>query len=197
MATPNNAVRGDAHPHAIGPRMRDLSPRHRTFVQEYCRTRNATQAARAAGYKDNGKGNIRGMAYEVLHREDVSKAVHEECLRRLRVHLPVNLELVQQIADGTAAGPDDRPIAPSVRLKALEMLVGAGGAGPRVQVEHTGEVQVTVRDRWEKIARMAAARGEDPTLLLANLPEPERVAIMAAIERAENGAIDAEFEEVQ
>jgi hypothetical protein len=44
---------------------------------------------------------------------------------------------------------------------------------------------------------MAAARGEDPQALLANLPEPERLSIMGAIQTEMAGpVVEAEFEEV-
>lgn len=189
---------GDAHPRTIGPRMRDLRPRHREFVKWFCQLRNASQAARKAGFKDAGTNSIRVTASRLLDRKDVADAVVEETLRRLRCDLPVNLELVKQIATGEAAKGDDMPVSYAVRLKALELMVGAGGAGPKLQVEHTGEVEVTVRARWEKLARMAAARGEDPHTLLANLPEADRLAIMQAIAHEETpGALDAEFEEAE
>lgn len=184
---------GDANNRAIGPRMRDLRPQHREFVKWYCQLRNATRAARKAGYKDNGTNSIRVMASRLMDRDDIARAITEEALRRMRCDMPVHLELVRAIADGSAAQGDDRPVAHSTRLKALDLLVAAGGGGPRVQVEHTGEIVVTVRERWEKIARMAAARGESPEALLANLPEQDRRAILVALERP----VDAEFEEVQ
>jgi terminase small subunit-like protein len=179
----------------IGPRMRDLRPRHRTFVQWYCRLRNATAAARKAGYRDAGTNSIRVMASRLLDRDDVSKAIVEESLRRLRANLPVNLELVQSIAEGTAAKGDDQPVSYAVRLKALELLVDRGGAGPKLEVEHTGNVEVTVRERWELIARQAAARGEDPKALLNNLAPAERDIILAALEH--KPVIEAEYEELE
>lgn len=177
--------------------MRDLKPQHRKFVQEFCKLKNATAAARKAGYKDNGTNSIRVMASQLMDRDDVSKAIVEETLRRLRASLPVHLGLVQEIAEGRTKHPDDQPISPAVRLKALELMTGAAGVGPTTRVEQEVRVEVTVRDRWERLARMAAARGEDPQTVLANLPEPERLAVMRAIEGPQAEAVDAEYEEVE
>jgi hypothetical protein len=207
--TPNvpKAVRpGKREMDQFGPKMRALIPRHRAFVSEYVRLGQAAPAARAAGYQAgpqsfarNGKGKgsgLRSQASRLLDRKDVADAIVEEATRRLATQLPLNLALVQRLADGSA-GNDDHPVRHNIRLKALELMIDRGGLGPKLQVEHTGEVVVTVRERWERIARMAAARGEDPQALLANLPEPERLSIMGAIQTEMAGpVVEAEFEEV-
>lgn len=188
---------------AWGAKMRALSPKHRIFVAEYVRLGVATEAARRAGYAHGpasnladgrGKGaGIRVTASRLLDRQDIAEAIIEETSRRLATNLPVNLALVGRLADGSA-GTELHPVRYNIQLKALELMIDRGGLGPKLQVEHSGAVGITVRDRWERIARMAAARGEDPTHLLANLPEPERLAIMGAIE---GEVTDAEYEEVE
>jgi len=167
---------------------------------------NATAAARKAGYMDGpastqpggkGKGSgLRSHASRLLDRKDISDAIVEECTRRLSADLPVNLALVQSIATGTA-GSEERPIGHAVRLKALEMMLNRGGLGESLNITQKVEVEVTVRDRWEKVARMVAARGESPTDLLRNLPGPEREAILRAIEWKNEIPIDIEAEEVE
>lgn len=209
MATivPKHLRAGKRDMEEFGPKMRLLSVRHRAFVTSYVKHGVASQAAREAGYQSgpasfvpNGRGKgagLRNQASKLLDRKDVSDAIVEESTRRLASQLPVNLALVQKIADGSA-GNADHPIRHNVRMKALELMIDRGGLGPKLQVEHTGEIVVSVRERWERIARMAAARGEDPQALLANLPEAERVAITSAIQLEIAGpVVEAEFQEVE
>jgi hypothetical protein len=119
--------------------------------------------------------------------------VVEETLRRLKADLPLNFGLVQAIAQGTA-GTEERPVSHAIRLKALEMMVGRA-APETLRVEQEVRVEVTVRDRWEKLCRMAVARGEDPEVMIRNLPDTDRVAILAAL-KAPVGTTEAEYEEV-
>ena len=197
-------VRADER--AFGPKMRQLAPRHRLFVLEYAKCRNATEAARRAGYtagpasgqaKAKGRGSgLRVTASRLLDRDDISQAIVEETLRRLKADLPVNLELVQQIATGKA-GNEDRPVSHAIRLKALELIVNRA-APETLKVEHGGQVEVTVRDRWERVCRMAALRGEDPETLLRNLPPADQEAIRQALARQEAAAsaIETTYEEI-
>lgn len=182
--------------------MRALHPRHRLFVAEYVHLRNATEAARVAGYTSgpatksaNGRGrgsNLRKYASELLARDDVAQAVVEETLRRLKADLPVHLDLVHRIADGRA-GTDERPVSHAVQLKALEMIVSRA-APETLRVEGEVRVEVTVRDRWERLCRMAVARGDDPETLIRNLPETDQSAIRAALQAPTT--VDATYEEV-
>lgn len=192
---------------AFGPKMRALAPRHRLFVTEYVRCRNATEAARVAGYRQgiastqaNGRGkgsNLRKTASELLARQDVSDAVVEETLRRLKADLPVHLDLVARLADGRA-GTEERPVSHAVQLKALELVVNKA-APDTLKIEQDVKVEVTVNERWERLCRMAVARGEDPEAVLRNLPPEQQAVIRAALEHkaAVVGATPAEFEEVQ
>jgi len=176
---------------AHGPKMRALSAKYRTFVSVYAKCRNATEAARQAGFQAKGAG-LRSVASRLLDRDDVAQAIVEETLRRLKADLPVNLGLVQAIASGEA-GTEERPVSHAIRLKALEMMVGRA-APETLRVEQDVKVEVTVRDRWERLCRMAVARGEDPEVMIRNLPEADRVAIMGALQ-APARVSDADYEE--
>lgn len=178
---------------AFGPKMRGLKPSYRTFVSEFAKCRNATEAARRAGFQAKGSG-LRSVASRLLDRDDIAQAVVEETLRRLKADLPVNLGLVQSIATGEA-GTENRPVSHQVRLKALEMMVERA-APATLRVEQDIRVEVTVRDRWEKLCRMAVARGEDPEVMIRNLPEADRIAVLAALQTPAS-VTDAQTEEVE
>lgn len=195
---------GVALERSYGPKMRKLIPRHRVFVVEYVRLKNATEAARRAGYTSTdasssstgrGKGaGLRVTASRLLDRDDIADAIVEETLRRLKADMHVNMGLVQEIATG-ACGNENHPLSHATRLKALEIMLDRA-APPTMKIEQDVKVEITVRDRWEKLCRMAVARGDDPESILRNLPETDRIAIRTALEHKEAATIDTEFEEV-
>lgn len=85
------------------PRKR-LNPKHRLFVRQYCRTRNATKAAVLAGYSQKSAGAIGG---ELLQKPEIVEAI-EIGLARLAEKIDVDAErVIQEYAKIAFARPDD------------------------------------------------------------------------------------------
>lgn len=85
------------------PRKR-LNPKHRLFVRQYCRTRNATRSAILAGYSEKTAGAIGG---ELLQKPEIAEAI-EIGIARLAERIDVDAErVIQEYARIAFARPDD------------------------------------------------------------------------------------------
>lgn len=106
----------------LGPKMNALVPKRRAFVQALMNqgTRNATQAAAAAGYPQTSNGSLRVMAYELMHDERVQEAIQEEAKRRICAMLPLAIETVAGIMENPQEGG-------AVRLKAATTVMDRSG----------------------------------------------------------------------
>lgn len=119
---------------------------------------NATEAARQAGYADNGQG-IRVRAHTLMHDPGVLAALMEEARKRVNVAAAVVATPVAiEIAMNEAFEPKDR-------LRACEMLFNRGGMPAmtehKVTVEHKQPRQMV-----DLAARLAAELGVDPARLI-------------------------------
>lgn len=86
-----------------GPRKR-LSPKHRLFVRQYCRTRNGTKSAILAGYSEKTAGSI---GNELLQKPEIADAI-EIGIARLADKIDVDAErVIQEYARIAFARPDD------------------------------------------------------------------------------------------
>lgn len=147
----------------LGPAMTALNERQRIFVValvEYAG--NATQAARSAGYADNGNGSIQVQAHRLAHDEKVQAALLEETRKRLKVATVTAAEYLVKCVGNPQL--DDKE-----RLKAAGMILDRGGM--HALTEHKVSVTHT-ETRAEKIAALkdlAALMGKDPRELLGNL----------------------------
>lgn len=147
---------------ALGPAMRNLpTDRQRLFVIAMLETggRNISDAARLAGYTDNGKGPIRVLASRLAHDEKILAAMSEESTRRLMSGQILAVSTVLSIMDNGAAKDSDR-------LKAAEMLMNRTG------MHATSEHKVTTTDTsrtddevMERIKFLAKNLGLDPQKL--------------------------------
>lgn len=85
------------------PRKR-LNPKHRLFVRQYVRIRNATKAAVLAGYSEKTAGAIGG---ELLQKPEIAEAI-ETGIARLAEKIDVDAErVIQEYARIAFARPDD------------------------------------------------------------------------------------------
>lgn len=110
--------------------------KHQIFVEEYIRTLNATQAALAAGYKENP----RQRGYDLLHREDIALQVDTLLAQRCE-QCRVDTQFV---IEQTKALVLDPKTPARDRVKALDLLgrytqAWSGGAG--------GESKTTIEVR--------------------------------------------------
>jgi hypothetical protein len=115
----------------LGPRMRALNPRHRTFVIAYLAVANATEAARLAGYTEgtasseaDGRGmgaGLRVTAARLKKRPDIAAGIREEARRQVMLTLPRDYPTIREMAHcGTAGG---KRIKAKDQLEALIFLI--------------------------------------------------------------------------
>jgi phage terminase small subunit len=106
----------------LGPKMNALVPMRRKFVQALMNqgTRNATQAAAAAGYSQESQGSLRVQAHDLMHDEAVQEAIQEEARRRITTMLPLALETVASIMENPQEGG-------ATRLKAATTVMDRSG----------------------------------------------------------------------
>jgi len=143
--------------------MQALPARRREFVRQVIKLgkngiENATEAARLAGYADNGQG-IRVRAHDLIHDARVQAALLEEARKRVNAAAAI---VATPVAVSIAM---DESFPARDRLRACEMLFNRGGM-PAL-TEH----KVTVDDRRparlvELAARLAAELGVDEGRLI-------------------------------
>jgi hypothetical protein len=124
----------------LGPKMQACSPSERKFVWLYVTgDGNATQAAREAGYVDNGNGAIRVRAHALLHRARVQEAIRELSIGMFGNLLPT---AVRAAAD--LLSKPDHPDHAGIVKSMLSRLGLAEKSG--VDVTVAGSVQVNHTD---------------------------------------------------
>ena len=106
----------------LGPKMNALVPKRRAFVQALMNqgTRNATQAAAAAGYSQVSNESLRVQASNLMHDDAVQEAIQEEAKRRITTMLPLALETVAAIMENPQEGG-------ATRLKAATTVMDRTG----------------------------------------------------------------------
>lgn len=118
----------------FGPAMAKLPPRRRAFVTALLDqgSKDATAAARRAGYEDNGNGAISVTAHRLTHDEGVLEALREESIKRMRLDAPLLVDDLLEIAH-------DKKAAPAVRLKAIDMALNRIGMAGVIEHKVTHE----------------------------------------------------------
>ena len=163
----------------IGPCMRALAPRQRNFVWALFQQgdRDATAAARKAGYKD-GSG-IRNTAYQLWHDEKIQAAIHEEGRRRLNGMVPFAIAKMTDIME-------DPQSDKAVVLKGVNMVLDRAGLHSVSERKVTHEHSMSDPGMLEKIRLLAVQLGVDPEKLLG-----------ARLAKQQPAAIEAEYQEVR
>ena len=143
----------------FGPAMSALNDRRRAFVVAFNNGggKNATEAARAAGYADTGSGRIRVQAHEMLHDPNVQAALVEDARARLAGDLHATLDIIDDIANN----PQHKD-----RLAAAKMKLHHAGMVEVTKVQHEGTVNVTFDQKLERYKALLAQTGgaADPAL---------------------------------
>lgn len=113
----------------LGPAMMALNERQRAFVVAmFDLGANATyaDAARRAGYADNGKGAIRVQAHNLAHNDKVQAALREEAERMAGTLLPIAHKMMADLVKNPAS-PD--------HFKAIKHAQALAGVSPTVKHE--------------------------------------------------------------
>lgn len=126
----------------LGPKMQACSERERLFVWHYITGNdgNATEAARQAGYSDNGGVGIRVRAHALMHRERVLEAIEEVAGKAFRGLLAPAIRATRKIIEDPK-NPDHAKVV----LSTLSRLGKSERTG--VDVNVSGEVQVNHTDQ--------------------------------------------------
>jgi phage terminase small subunit len=106
----------------LGPKMNALPLMRRAFVSALMNqgTRNATEAAKTAGYSQNSYNSLKVHACNLMHDDAVQEAIQEEAKRRITAMLPLAIETVAGIMENPQEGG-------AVRLKAATVVMDRGG----------------------------------------------------------------------
>lgn len=143
--------------------------RMRKFVMAYVMFTdcNATEAARAAGYKDRGshdKTGIRVQGHNLVHDPRVGLAIREYALSVAAADSPKYLRKLAHIAQN-----DDH----KDQIKAIGMMLNRVGLPEAVQRDVNVNVTITVEQKVAEIRAFAEQLGLDPAMLLGNVSDAE------------------------
>jgi hypothetical protein len=148
----------------FGPAMSALSPMRRAFVVAFNNAggKNATEAGRAAGYKNTE--HLRSTVHDLLHDANVQAAIIEDARARLAGDLHATLDIIDEIARNPQH--KDRLAAAKVKLHHAGMVEVTKS---EVAVTHT----ITLDQKIERYKALLAQTGSTPDPLLAPLLEGE------------------------
>jgi len=138
----------------LGPKMQACSERERVFAfalgSGICET--ATEAAKRAGWVDNGNGSITVTAHRVLHRQRVIEAVEEVCRTQFRNLVPLVITAAKRVLENPEH--DDH-------VKMIISLLSRLGYSEKtsVDVNVTGEIAVNHTDAAVEDLRRLKALG--------------------------------------
>ena len=148
----------------FGPAMSALSPIRRAFVVAFNNAggKNATEAGRAAGYKNTE--HLRSTVHDLLHDPNVQAAIIEDARARLAGDLHATLDIIDEIA----RNPQHKD-----RLAAAKVMLHHAGmvevTKREVAVTHT----ITLDQKIERYKALLAQTGAAPDPALAPLIEGE------------------------
>lgn len=135
----------------LGPKMQACSERERRFVWFYFQNAaegriNATDAARQAGYADNGGGSVRVKGHQLMHRDRVLAAIEEVGRKAFRGLLIPTIMAAKNVVEN----PKHADHANMV--KSLLSRLGLGeksgvevNVGGEITVNHTDEALLQLR----------------------------------------------------
>ena len=150
----------------FGPAMSALNDRQRAFVVALNNAggKNATEAARSAGYADDGGASIRNHGNWLLHNPNIQAAIVEDARARIAGDLHATLDIIDDIANN----PQHKD-----RLAAAKVKLHHAGMVEITKVQHEGTVTVTFDQKLERYKALLAQTGGEPDKALAPFIEGE------------------------
>jgi hypothetical protein len=135
----------------FGPAMTALTPKRRAFVMALNNAggKNATEAARAAGFKDTEF--LRTSAYMLLHDPRIQAAIVEDTRARFSGQAGELNEQLTRISQ--TPGPQ--------QLNAIKMMFHHIGLQEKQVVEHNHTITLTLAQKIEKVNQLRAAQGKE------------------------------------
>jgi hypothetical protein len=178
----------------LGPCMRALTDLQRAFVVATFTQgkRDATQAARSAGYQ--GDRNVLGVtAHRLTHNPKIVAAMKEEGERRMDMLGSIAIEKLGDILENS--------VDHKTTLKAIDMTLGRVGFHQRSESLVTTRTEHSSLEKIEKLVRLAKAMGLNPETLVGRFAPKEETDGNVSVGNSDSvvddpDVIDAEFEEV-
>lgn len=129
--------------------MANMKHRHRVFVQEYCKTLNASEAARRAGYKT--RANVAGQ--RLLTKDDIKNEISRILNSFREAEQPAMREAVIKLWQTVMSGGEG--VTTRDRLKASELLAKCSGLfAERVEISAASELTI----KWPELTLPLTAR---------------------------------------
>jgi len=165
----------------LGPKMLACSERERLFVWAFLQSggRNATGAAREAGYSDSGNGAIRRRGHLLVHRQRVREALREVGHQHFQGLFIKAVAAVEDMLD-----KPDHPEHVKTAFSVLSRLGLVERTG--VDLNVSGEVNVNHTDQAVEDLRMMLSMGASREKLIeafgySGLPRLEKM--LAEVDR--------------
>jgi hypothetical protein len=148
----------------LGPAMRALSPRQRNFVVgKVFYGLDNTNAAQAAGYSPLYASS---NACHLAHREDVQRALEEECRKLMKSEGPKSILTLVKIRDGQSNKAADR-------IKASTELLNRAGLHAISETHQHVHEHVSEAEADRRILAFLAERGVPPDVAQKMLVQPD------------------------
>ncbi len=179
----------------LGPKMQACSERERKFVWAFLQNggKDASSAARQAGYPDTGSGGIRVRAHALMHRERVLAALDEVGRKAFRGLLIPAVVAAEALLDEPKHAD---------HVKAVFGVLSRNGLGEKsgLDVNISGEVTLNHTDSAVEDLRRLKELGMPRERLLVifgltGLDRYERM--LATVTARERPAIAADYKEVE
>lgn len=153
--------------YAFGPAMSALrTDLQRGFVIAYNNmgADDATKAARAAGYEDNGTGALKVTAYRLLHNPDIQAAIREDAKARMAGLVGAAIKALGE----TIGNPQHKD-----RVKASLAVLNRTGLHEQVDRNINVNVNITREEKLDRVRQLAEILGRDPAELLGKVVDAE------------------------
>lgn len=138
-------------PEEYGPAMQAINDRQQRFAIAFWQTDNSSDAARLAGYEDNGTGALKVTAHRLSHNPKIIAAVKELA----EAHLSVDgVKLGARVIMEIAVNPQHPK-----QFDAAKLLLGIGGISAAVEHKHDIKIEVSDREKVERLLALADVLG--------------------------------------
>lgn len=145
-------------PEEWGPAMKSLNEKQQRFAIAFWTSDHATDAARTAGYEDNGTGALKVTAYRMSHNPKILAAIKELGQAGLSGE---GVKLGARVLVEIASNPQHPK-----QFDAAKLLLGIGGISAAIEHKHEVKVEITIEQKVQRLRQLADILGKPPEELL-------------------------------